>query len=99
MCIRDRVEVVLLDVLAVVSLRVRQAEHTLFQDRVLSIPERQREADPHLVVADAEDPVLSPAIGPRACLIVGEVVPGVAIRTIVLSNSAPLPLAEVRAPA
>ena len=43
---RRRVEVVvaLLDVLAVVAFAVGQAEQPLFQNRIASVPERQREA-------------------------------------------------------
>jgi len=38
------IEVVLLDVLAVVALAVREAEQTLFEDRITAIPQREREA-------------------------------------------------------
>ena len=44
------VEVVLLDVLAVVALGVRQPEHPLLEDRVGAVPQREREAQPLLVV-------------------------------------------------
>ena len=47
------VEVVLLDVLAVVALGVGQAEEPLLEDRVVLVPQREREAQPLLVVADA----------------------------------------------
>ena len=48
---RVEVEVVLLDVLAVVALAVGQPEQPLLEDRVAAVPERQREAEPLLVVA------------------------------------------------
>ena len=64
------VEVVLLDVLAVVALAVGQAEQPLLEDRVLAVPEREREAEPLLVVGDAGEAVLAPAIGARARLVV-----------------------------
>ena len=51
-----------------------------------------------LAIADAEDPVLSPAVGAGPGLVVGEVVPGVAVVAVVLADSAPLPFAEIRAP-
>src|SRR5690348_10947437 len=52
-----------------------------------------------MIVADAGEPVLAPAIGARAGVIVREVVPGVAAFTVVLADGAPLTFAEIRAPA
>ena len=56
---------------------------------------RQGEAEPLLVVGDAGQAVLAPAVGARAGLIVGEVVPGVSVPTVILPHRAPLPLAQV----
>ena len=92
------VEVVLLDVLAVVALAVGETEQPLLQDRVAPVPEREREAQPLLVVADAAEPVFAPAVGAGSRLLVREVVPGVAVLAVVLADRAPLALAEVRAP-
>lgn len=92
------VEVVLLDVLAVVSLGVGEAEHPLLEDRVAAVPQREREAQPLLVVADARDAVLAPAVGARACLVVGEVRPGVTAVAVVLPYGPPLALAQIGAP-
>ena len=92
------VEVVLLDVLAVVALAVGQSEQALLQDGVALVPERQREAQPLLVVGEAAEPVLAPPVGSRARLVVREVVPGVAVVAVVLADRAPLPLTEVRPP-
>ena len=75
---RVEVEPVLLDVLAVVALAVGEAEHPLLQDRIGAVPQREREAQPLALVADAGDPVLAPAVGPRARVLVREVVPRVA---------------------
>ena len=76
---RVEVEVVLLDVLAVVALAVGEPEQALLEDRVATVPEGEREAQPLPVVGDARDAVLAPAVGARAGLIVAEVVPGVAV--------------------
>ena len=92
------VEVVLLDVLAVIALAVGQPEQAFLEDRVLAVPQGQREAEPLLVVGDAGQPVFAPAVGARAGLIVGEVVPGVAAFAVVLAHGPPLPFAEVGAP-
>ena len=93
------VEVVLLDVLAVVALGAGQAEQPLLEDRVAPVPERQREAEPPLVVGDAEQAVLAPAVGARAGVVVREVVPGRAVWRVVLAHGAPLALGQVRPPA
>ena len=63
------VEVVLLDVLAVVALGVGQAEQPLLQQRVTAVPQRQRKAQPLLVVADAGEAVLAPPVRPSAWLL------------------------------
>ena len=92
------VEVVLLDVLAVVALAVGEAEEPLLEDGVLAVPQGQREAEVLPVVGEAGQAVLAPAVGARAGLVVREVVPGVAALAVVLAHRAPLPLAEVGPP-
>ena len=57
------VEVVFLDVLAVVAFAVGQAEQPLLQDGVLAVPQGQREAEPLPVVGEACQAVLAPAVG------------------------------------
>ncbi len=92
------VEIVLLDVLAVVAFAVGQAEQALLQDGVVSVPQGQREAEPLVVVRDAGQAVLAPPVGARARLVVAEVVPGIAAFAVVFANGAPLALAQVRPP-
>ena len=92
------VEVVFLDVFAVIALAVGQAEQPLLEDRVLAVPQREGKAQALLVVGDAGEAVLAPAIGARARLVVGEVVPGVAVVAVVLAHGSPLALAQIRSP-
>src|SRR5207249_4581131 len=75
---RVEVELVLLDVLAVVALAVGQAEEPLLEDRVLAVPQGDGEAEELLIVRDYCEPVLAPAVRPRARVAVAEVVQGVA---------------------
>ena len=95
---RVDVEVVLLDVLAVVPLAVGEAEHPLLQDGVTPVPEGEGETEALAVVGDPGDAVLAPPVGPGTGLVVREVVPGVAVLAVVLADRPPLPLAQVRAP-
>ena len=88
---------VFLGVLAVIALAVAQAEDALFQERVATVPERQRETQPLIDVADAGESVLVPAVGARAGMIVREVVPGIALGAVVLAHRAPRPFAQVGA--
>ncbi len=90
---------VLLGVLAVVALGVRQAVEALLQDRVVRVPEREREAQVLPVVADPSEAVLSPAIRTRPCVLVGEEVPRVATFAVVLAHRAPLTRGDIGAPA
>src|SRR4029077_12576071 len=98
---RDGIEIVvdLLDVLAVVALLVGQAEQPLFQDGVVPVPQRERQAQELPVVGKAGEAVLAPAVGAAARLVVAEIVPCRAVGAVVLAHSAPLPLTEIRTPA
>src|SRR5205823_11560198 len=86
------------DIFPVVAFAVGQPEQALLEDRVTPVPQRDREAEALLVVGDAGQAVFAPAVRPRAGLIVGEVVPGVAALAVVFAHSAPLALAQVRPP-
>src|SRR5207302_3440105 len=88
----------LLDVLAVVALRAGEAEQPFLEDRVGAVPECKREAPGLMVVADAGEAVLAPAVGPRPGGVVRDVVPGRAAVAVVLADGSPLPLADVRTP-
>src|SRR5271165_6475686 len=92
------VKVVFFDILAVVALAVGQAEQPLLQYRVLAVPQGEGETQPLVVVAKTGEAVLTPVVGARASLIVGEVVPRVAVLAVVLAHRAPLALAEIRTP-
>ena len=92
------VEVVLLDILAVVAFAVGQPEEALLEDRVPAVPQGQGKAQPLFVVGYAGQAILSPAVGPRAGLIVGEEIPGVTPLAVVLAHRPPLPLAQVGSP-
>src|SRR5207302_2031264 len=82
----------------VIALGVGQAEQPFLEDRVAAVPQRHAQAQPALLVGEAGDAVLAPAVGAAAGLVVREVFPGVAIRAVVLADRPPLPLAEVWPP-
>src|SRR2546426_11384084 len=86
------VEVIVLDVLAMVPLRAGEAENPLLENRVLLVPEREREAEPLVIVRDPEETDLSPAIGAGPRVVLWEVIPGSPMRRIVLPDRAPLAL-------
>src|SRR4030095_3032652 len=73
-----------------------QGAESFFQDHAPLVPQREGKADELMAIADPGDTVLVPSIGARSCLIVGEVLPGVAVRAVVLANSSPFALAQVR---
>jgi hypothetical protein len=92
------VEVVFLDILAVVPLAVGQPEEALLENGILAVPQRKGKAEPLLVVGDPSEAVLAPAIGPRAGMIVGEEVPGVSVFAVVLPNRPPLAFTQIGSP-
>ena len=81
-----------------VALRVCQSEEPLFQDRVIPIPQRQRETKHLLVIRDAGQAIFSPAVRARTCLVMAEVLPCIPILTVILTNGPPLAFAEIRPP-
>src|SRR5215471_13962539 len=89
---------ILLGVLAVVAFRPAEAEHPLLEDRVLAVPQRQRQAPGLPVVAEPGHAVLVPAVGPRPGVVVREVVPRPAILAVILADRPPCPFAEIRSP-
>ena len=97
---RRRVEIVveLLDVLAVVALRTGETEEALLEDRVISIPEGETEAEPAEPVAQSHQTILTPPVGTTARLIKGEGGPDIAVRRVILAHCPPLTLREVGAP-
>src|SRR5215472_10246800 len=78
-----------------VALGPRQAEQPLLQDRVAPVPQREREAEAAFPIADAEQSVLAPAIGPAARVVVREVLPAGARLGVVLAYGAPLTLGQI----
>ena len=98
---RRRVEVVveLFDVFAVVAFRSGEPEQPLLEDRISLVPQREREGEAALVVADAQQAVFAPAVGPAPGLVVREILPAVAVRRVILPHRPPLTLGQVGAPA
>ncbi len=94
-----QVEVILLDVLAVIAFVAGQAEEALLQNRIASIPERQREANVLVTIGDSRDSIFAPAIRARTGVIVRKIFPRGAVRTVVLAHGAPLAFGEIRSPA
>src|SRR5262249_44202319 len=83
---------------AVIGLAVGEAEQAFLENRILAIPQGEREAQLLLVVRNTGQAVFSPAIGAGARLVVAEVVPRVAAITVVFAHGTPLALAQIRAP-
>ena len=81
-----------------IALWAGETEEPLFENRVLLVPEREREAETLVVVADPEQAVLSPAIRTSAGMVVGEIVPRGPVLGVVLPDGSPLALAQVGTP-
>jgi hypothetical protein len=94
-----QMEVVLLDVFAVVAFVAVQAKEPLLQDRIPAVPERERKADPLMAVGNAGEAIFVPAVGARARVVVRERVPHRAAGAVVLADGAPGAFAQVGAPA
>src|SRR6185503_6953208 len=84
------VEVILLDVFAVIPLAVAQSEQAFLEDRIAPGPQCQREAEQLTVIGDAGEPVLTPAVRTVLRVIVREVVPRVSVVAVVFTHCPPL---------
>jgi len=71
-----------------------EAKEPLLQDRIDTVPERQRETQDPFLVAPPEEAVLAPSVGAAAGVLVREILPGIATRAVVLSHGAPLTFGE-----
>ncbi len=91
-------EVLLFDVLPVVSLWTGEPEQALLEDGIVPVPQRQRQAEVLTRIADSSQPVLVPTVCLAAGVIVGEPLPGVSVGAVVLPHGAPCPVAQVGAP-
>src|ERR1700730_4948638 len=93
-----QVEPVFVDVLAVVALVAGEAEHALFENGIAAVPQSEGK-DEHLeAVTDSGDTILAPAVGSAARHVVGEEVPGRAVRTVVFAHRTPGALADIWSP-
>ncbi len=86
------------DIFPVVSFTAGEAKEAFLEDRITTIPQREREADELLPIGDAAETIFVPAIRLRASVIVREIIPGHTIGAIVLTDCAPGALAEVGPP-
>ncbi len=89
---------VILDVLAVITLRIREPERALLEDVVLPVPKRRSETQAAVAIADAEQSVLAPTVNTRAGVVVWEIAPCIAIGRVILADSAPLAVAKKGTP-
>ena len=67
---RVEVEVIFFNVLPMIAFIAGEAKEPFFQDRITAIPERQGKTQPLVVIGDASETVLTPAIGSRTSVIV-----------------------------
>ena len=74
------VKIAFFHVLAVIALAVGEAEEPLLQNRILAVPQRQRETEPALAVGEAEQPVLAPTISAATGVVVWKILPARALR-------------------
>src|SRR5208337_1296176 len=92
------VEIILLDVLAVVALVAGEAEGAFLQDWIDAVPQRYCQAQALLVVANAAHAVLVPAVGARPRLVVVEIFPGGSAGAVILAHGPPGPFGQIRPP-
>src|SRR6185436_4165966 len=91
-------EIVLLDILAMVAFLSRQAEQSLLKAGVPPVPQCQCETKVLMTVANSRQTVFIPTVGPRPGMIVWEITPRAAVCAVVLAHGAPGAFGYVRPP-
>src|SRR6476660_8664765 len=79
-----------LAVLAVIALTIGQPEQALLEDRITFVPQREGEAKSLVLIGESGDAILAPSIGAAAGMVVGQILPRVAILTVVFPYRPPL---------
>ena len=87
-----------LHILAVVSLRTRETKEAFLEDGIALVPEGKGKAKPFFEIRNSSDSIFAPAVGAGACVVMREIIPGVAVRAVILPYRAPLPFAQIRPP-
>src|SRR5215469_12843731 len=93
-----QIKVVFLDIFAMIAFAICQPKQSLLQDWINTVPERYSKAKKLLVIGKSCQSIFTPPVGTRAGLIVGKVVPRIAVFTIIFAHRSPLSLAQVRSP-
>ena len=94
-----KIEVVFLDILAVVALVGCQTKQAFLEDRILDVPEGRGKNQELEAIAETGDAVLAPAISLAPGQVMRQVGPGVAIGAIVFANGCPGAVAHIGPPA
>src|ERR1051325_1439108 len=81
-----------------ISLVASQAKEPFFQNRIATVPQCEGETDLLMTVGDARNSIFVPTVGARPRMIVREVIPGTAIRTVVFAHRAPSAFAQIWSP-
>src|SRR6516164_8834947 len=81
------IKVVFFDVLSVISFLAGQSKGAFLQEGISPIPQGQCETQILVAIANSTKTVFAPPISTGTCMLVREIVPGVTVRTVVLSHS------------
>ena len=88
----------LLTVFPVIAFVVGETKHAFLQDRIIVVPQCKCKAEMLIVIRDAGYAILAPAVGAGARLIMREIIPRIAIITIIFPDGSPLSFTEVGSP-
>src|SRR5690606_32343040 len=93
-----QVEIILFDILTVIAFCSGQAKQPFLQDRITFVPQRHAQTQVLKTVAHTAQPVLVPTVCPAARVAVWKVIPGIAIRAVILTNRTPGAITDIRPP-
>ena len=85
-------------VLAVIALVIGQPEQALLEDRITFVPQGEGQAKSLVVIGKSGDAILAPSIGATTGMVVGQILPRIAVLAVVFTYRPPLALAKIGTP-
>ena len=92
------IEVVLLDVFAVIAFVAGEAEQPFLQNWIFAIPHRQGKTNKLAAVGNPHDSVFAPTIRSRTRVVMRKEIPGCAVLAVIFTHGAPLALGKIGTP-
>ena len=87
-----------LHIFPVVSFGIAEAKHSFLENGIFSIPQGNGKTQLLIDVGDTTDTVFAPAVNPAPGLVMGEIIPGLPVGTVIFPDRSPLAARQIGPP-